>query len=202
MGPVILDITNAGSLYEAWSATTLVEIEDFNCKEVAQSFFQDIVPNGDPQMKTKCVKETWIKELPKVLLFTINRVNYDFKLKKLVKNSKRFDFEKVLYADKFLLSKRSKEGENNEQVQQLRDKQKAIRESLKQYKEYYKGMGLIEIMEVTKGFIESQGEDYVDIDKNGNSVRKGAEQKAPSQLGKIGKKEQDIKNAIGVIAQY
>jgi hypothetical protein len=60
------------------------------------------------------VKETWIHDLPKVLLFTINRVNYDKKLKKLVKDNKRFDFEKVVYADKFLYSNRSKDEEINE----------------------------------------------------------------------------------------
>lgn len=67
---------------------------------MAQSFFSDTVAETDS--KVKCVKETWIQELPKVLLFTINRVNYDLKQKKLVKNNKRFDFEKVLYADKFM----------------------------------------------------------------------------------------------------
>jgi hypothetical protein len=78
MGPVMLDITNFSTLYDAWSASCVEEIEGFNCNEVAQSFFQD-TPNGNSPIKTKCVKETWISELPKVLLFTINRVHYDLK---------------------------------------------------------------------------------------------------------------------------
>jgi hypothetical protein len=68
------------------------------------------------------LKETWIKELPKVLLFTINRVNYDVKQRKLVKNNKRFDFEKIVYPDKFLYQNRLKDDEINEQISKLRDK--------------------------------------------------------------------------------
>lgn len=73
-------------------------------------------------MKTKCVKESWISELPKVLLFTLNRVQYDRNKRKLVKNNKYFDFEKVVYADKFLLENREKDEEINSKVQALKEK--------------------------------------------------------------------------------
>jgi hypothetical protein len=36
-------------------------------------------------------------------MFTLNRVIYDFKTGKLEKNNKKFEFEKMIYADKFLL---------------------------------------------------------------------------------------------------
>jgi hypothetical protein len=35
MGPIMLDIANYSSLYDAWSATCVEEIEDFNYTEVA-----------------------------------------------------------------------------------------------------------------------------------------------------------------------
>lgn len=41
MGPIMLDVNNFGSLYDAWNAQGLEDIEDFNCKEVAQSFFSE-----------------------------------------------------------------------------------------------------------------------------------------------------------------
>ena len=59
----------------------------------------------------------WISELPSVLFFTIQRVNYDVKKMRLVKNQKRFEFDKVIYADKFLLQKRLKDDEMNAQIQ-------------------------------------------------------------------------------------
>ena len=76
MGPIILDVNNFNNLSDAWNAQCEVDIEDFNCREVAESFYTD--PEQSPK-KTKCMKETWIKELPKVLLYSINRVNYDIK---------------------------------------------------------------------------------------------------------------------------
>ena len=42
-------------------------------------------------------------------MFTLKRVNYDYKTRGLVINNKRFDFEKVIYADKFLLQNRNKD---------------------------------------------------------------------------------------------
>lgn len=96
----MLDINNFSNLNDAWNAQCEVNIEDFNCREVAESFFTD--PEHSPTKNIKCLKETWIKELPKVLLYSINRVNYDVKQKKLVKNIKRFEFDKILYADKFM----------------------------------------------------------------------------------------------------
>ena len=51
----------------------------------------------------KCMKETWITELPKALIFSLNRVTYDVKSASLVKNCKRFDFDKTIYADKYLI---------------------------------------------------------------------------------------------------
>jgi len=35
MGPIMLDVNNYGSLYDAWNSQGLEDIEDFNCKEVA-----------------------------------------------------------------------------------------------------------------------------------------------------------------------
>lgn len=42
-------------------------------------------------------------------MFTLQRVSYDYKMQTLVKNNKRFEFEKAIYADKFLL--KNKDGD-------------------------------------------------------------------------------------------
>lgn len=31
MGPIMLDINNFNNLYDAWNATCIEEIQDFNC---------------------------------------------------------------------------------------------------------------------------------------------------------------------------
>lgn len=70
-------------------------------------------------------------------MFSINRVFYDFKTNNLAKNNKKFEFERQIYADKFLLQNRNKDKEINEQILALREKQKAIRAKLAQYKDYH-----------------------------------------------------------------
>ena len=42
-------------------------------------------------------------------MFTLKRVNYDPKSGGLVKNNKKFEFEKTIYADKFLLENKDKD---------------------------------------------------------------------------------------------
>lgn len=61
-------------------------------------------------------------------MFTLKRVNYDYKTGGLIKNNKRFDFEKTIYADKFLASNRNKDRELSEKINNLREKQKHIKE--------------------------------------------------------------------------
>lgn len=48
----------------------------------------------------------------------------------------------------------------------LREKQKIIRDKIKKFKEFFKGIPLIELMDVTKCFIESQSEDFEEINKS------------------------------------
>lgn len=124
-----------------------------------------------------CLKETWIEQLPKTLMFNLKRVNYDYKVRGLVKNNKRFDFEKVIYADKFLKEKKNKDEELSQQINRYREKQSQIREKLDQFKEFHKGISIKEILEVTKTFIENQTEDFEEIDHDGEMKPKGNQAK-------------------------
>lgn len=60
------------TLEQAWAAQTREEVDDYNSRHLAQSFYH----KGGEQ-HPKCVKETWITELPKTLIFTLGRVSYD-----------------------------------------------------------------------------------------------------------------------------
>ena len=39
MGPIMLEINNYSNLLDAWNGSALEEIQDYNYKEVAASFF-------------------------------------------------------------------------------------------------------------------------------------------------------------------
>ena len=55
-------------------------------------------------------------------MFNLKRVTYDPKVRDLVKNNKRFEFEKVIYADKFLKDNKNKDEELNQQINNYREK--------------------------------------------------------------------------------
>ena len=132
MGPVLLDVVNYSNLYDAWNGYSLEDIQGFDSREVTGSFIQDDTPKGPPDSEVtkgnnsvhqpKCFKETWIEQLPKVLMFNLKRVTYDPKVRDLVKNNKRFEFEKVIYADKFLKENKNKDEELNQQINDYREK--------------------------------------------------------------------------------
>ena len=146
MGPIQLNVCDSNNLYDAWDAQHLVEIEDFNCRDVAQSLYISAASKASgnitsqPQVThPKCTKETWISELPKVLIFSINRVQYDLKNQSLIKNNKRFEFEHTIYADRFMYQNKNRENELDEIVKKLKENKASIQASLDQYKEYFNG---------------------------------------------------------------
>ena len=85
MGPVQLRIEE-GSLYQAWEKSRRSVIDGFK---------------GEREGQSK-VLETWVCRPPNVMMFQINRVDYDFEKQKLIKDNGRFDFEKTIYLDLFL----------------------------------------------------------------------------------------------------
>ena len=87
MGPVQLQINEGcNKLYQSWEASRKSEVEGFK---------------GDKDGQRK-VLETWICRPPNVMMFQLNRVNYDYKNQKLVKDNSRFEFDKTIYLDLFL----------------------------------------------------------------------------------------------------
>ena len=86
MGPVQLRIEDS-NLYQGWERSRRSEIEG----EKDQKFL-----------------ETWVCRPPNILMFQINRVNYDFEKKKLVKDNSRFEFDRTIYLDLFLKANEEK----------------------------------------------------------------------------------------------
>ncbi|CDW73905.1 ubiquitin carboxyl-terminal hydrolase family protein [Stylonychia lemnae] len=149
MGPIMIDVDNYSNLYEAWNACHIEQIDDFNCDEV---FFET------PKEKPRCIKETWIHDIPQVLMFTLKRVNYDYKKQQLIKNNKKFEFEQTIYADKFLLKNKEKDKNLNQKVDKLYSLQKQIKDQIQSLKNNNSGLGLFEILEISKNYIQAQSE--------------------------------------------
>jgi hypothetical protein len=109
MGPIMLNVNEYSNLYEAWSAQQFEEVEGYDSQEVAESFYVQARDRLTVSQKQKshlphptCIKENWISQLPKALIFNLNRVFYDREKQCLGKNSKRFEFDEVICADRFV----------------------------------------------------------------------------------------------------
>ena len=79
--------------------------------EVAASFYKPghLKKDAKAVEHPKCVKETWIEKLPKALIYSLNRVEYDKTAHKIVKNGKKFEFDKMIYADRFITENKNSE---------------------------------------------------------------------------------------------
>lgn len=85
MGPIQLSIDNE-NLYSAWEHNFNSEIKDYEGVSEGQ------------RMQT----ESWMCRPSNVLMFNLNRVDFDRKQLRLVKNNKRFEFDQTIYLDMFL----------------------------------------------------------------------------------------------------
>ena len=85
MGPIQLRI-DEGKLYQAWESNRKSEIDGFK---------------GEKEGQRK-VLETWICRPPNILMFQLNRVTYDYKNQKLIKDNSKFEFDETIYLDLFL----------------------------------------------------------------------------------------------------
>mmetsp|Transcript_41259 Transcript_41259/g.62819 ORF Transcript_41259/g.62819 Transcript_41259/m.62819 type:complete len:436 (+) Transcript_41259:878-2185(+) len=105
MGPIQLRVSD-GNLLNAWEKTLVSEIEDYKGEEEGQ----------------RKVIETWVCRPPNVLLFQVNRVNYDFKTGNPEKDNRQFDFDKTIFLDMFLNANKDKSKEFIERLEQLQPK--------------------------------------------------------------------------------
>eukprot|EP00347_Sterkiella_histriomuscorum_P016450 403353129 len=172
MGPIMIDIDNHSNLYEAWNSQHVEQIQDFNCQEVAKSFFETPGEVTSGQENPVCIKETWIEDLPSVLMFTLKRVNYDYKTQSLIKNNKKFQFEKSVYADKFVYSNKDRDQKLNQIVDKLLEKQRKIQNELQKMRDHRNGLGVIDILDEATNLISKEEVDQ----QNWHDVNLGQDQ--------------------------
>ena len=84
MGPIMLEIENL-TLMDAWEEASFSEVDDYKTEK-----------------SETCVIENWVKDPPNVLIFNLNRVKYDKEQKQVIKDCRKFTFEKQICVDQLL----------------------------------------------------------------------------------------------------
>ena len=108
-------------MYSAWEASFQTDVKGYKPEKTVTE---------------KAIKQRWIVQLPKVLFFLITRVYYDKEKKSFAKNNEAFDFEEVIYPDRYLLQNREISDKLRNQVNQLRIKAKTLQEHINKFKNY------------------------------------------------------------------
>lgn len=93
MGPIMIKM-KYGNLVKDWMESCRNKVDDY---KISQSNLIDGQAN-----QSVCVNENWIRDPPNVLFFALPRLNYDKNKQCLVKDLEKFDFEKIIYADRML----------------------------------------------------------------------------------------------------
>lgn len=112
MGPVLLDIDN-GRLMDDWEQSCRNEVTDYKA--------------GQSEV---CINETWVKDPPNILIFTLNRVKYDKEQLKLVKDFKKFEFDKTIHVDQLLEGNIGRIDGVRERTRRLKQEIKTLRNQL------------------------------------------------------------------------
>lgn len=118
LGPVQLLLEHE-SLYNAWEQSRISVIKDYRGV------------NADQTMLT----ESWVCRPPNVLLFNLNRVDYDRTAQKLVKNHRRFEFDKTIYLDMFLNSNKAEALQHKQRLSTMKEDLKLLKDTYRKYSE-------------------------------------------------------------------
>lgn len=84
MGPIMLNIDN-GRLMDDWEQSSRIEVSDYKAAK-----------------SEVCINESWMKEPPNTIVFTLNRVKYDKTQLKLAKDFQKFEFDKEIHVDQMM----------------------------------------------------------------------------------------------------
>ena len=149
VGQIPLDIPNR-ELYKAIDDYLYNEIEEFT------------TPSGH---KTTAITNSWIKEIPNILLFQIQRVYFDKDFQVSRKNHSEFKFPEIFYADRMLYRNQERATELRNRSKALRDRTTEIEKQLDDLENYKKsGKPLIFWIENILAFLK--GDETVEQDEN------------------------------------
>ena len=81
-----------------------------------------------------CINESWVKDPPNILIFTLNRVKYDKNALKLVKDFSKFEFDKTIHVDQLLEGNIGRIDGVRERTRRLKQEIKELRAQLEAFK--------------------------------------------------------------------
>ncbi|KAJ5069990.1 ubiquitin carboxyl-terminal hydrolase 28 [Anaeramoeba ignava] len=108
------------------------------------------------KFKTQAQKRTSVIQFPPVLILQLQRVTFDQKQKKSVKNNSKFSFDQVIHLDRYLDQNFEKTSAKRKQNEILRNKKNDFEKELQKLNEYgEKKQPLTSYLKTVKSYFES-----------------------------------------------
>ncbi|CAE7028626.1 USP25 [Symbiodinium sp. CCMP2456] len=148
---IFLDVKHK-NLYAAWAAANEQSV-DYT------------TPAGS---KAKGRTRVWIRRLPKLLFFQLQRVAFDTETKEQVKLEDEFDFETTIFPDRFMQRNESAVLQMEETVQRLRERKAEKQSALQCFQQYQAGLPVTQVLRSAASCLEA----------NAASLRSGSRQPA------------------------
>lgn len=141
---IFLDVKHR-SLYNAWEAA--------RCTEVDYT-----TPQGT---NTTASTSTWIRRLPKLLFFQLQRVAFNQETKAQVKLDDKFEFDATLHVDRFLLENRKLAMQVADHVEGLRQRREELAEALRRFEDFRgrPGLGVHDVLDWAADCLEGNAQE-------------------------------------------
>ncbi|KAM3142595.1 hypothetical protein pb186bvf_005254 [Paramecium bursaria] len=130
-----------GNVYDAFDSYLVNHIENYKT---------------DHDETVAATQYNWISEPPQTLSFQIQRVSYDQQKNESVKINDAFQFEQEFYIDRFLYYNANQYLKIREQIQKIKDEQKAIRRNLNSLNQFHEKQDLNQMIDGMINFLELQ----------------------------------------------
>lgn len=118
---VYLDSHNK-DLYSAWEKSFIDELQGYNVEE--------------KKVSVNAETRNYFTDLPQVIFFIIKRITYDKEEKTYAKNNEAFEFEDVIYPDRFMIENRKESDTLRGKVNELRDKVVKLKDHIESFQNY------------------------------------------------------------------
>ena len=178
---------NDKDLYSAWEASFETDVEGYK-------------PDDDKVIEN-AVKQRWIVQLPKVLFFLITRVYYDKDRKTFAKNNDAFDFEEVIYPDRYLLKNREISDKLRDQVNKLRLKARACQDHINKFKNYNdKNQNIGSVLHSAANLLKSNQESMEMDNESGDDLKLFNPENLCSSVDQV-ESQESIQNMISYLTK-
>lgn len=154
---IILDLSNANDIYQSLdSYTELIEISDF------------LTPKGNTINANKIIS---LKEIPPIISFLIQRVDYDAEKNIAVKNHSRFDFPMTLYLDRYKTENMQKTLTRRKELENLQAKKAHFEAMLNNLSSFHDtNVSVQQLLETSLAFVESKMKEEQQLHNNDEEI--------------------------------